>query len=241
VQWLLLASMLLAVGSAGASPLNLQNGDVIDTIEWDALYVNGDGGSFTQSIQQLFTNGRITNVDVERSPAFPPTLTSLPQTGVTFTFAVDLVAMNVTSNFVLATFAGASAVSPDVTVIQNGNTILTGDFLGNFVFGGATSSPTLLSSANIQVTGGDPALIGAIGSLAVLDLTASVFGFVPSLATILASVSGNTIGTNFTIEFSGTLRPANPAPFVPEASTAMLLGSGLLGLIAATRRFGRGR
>ena len=33
--------------SAQATPLGLQVGDMIDTIEWDALDANGDGGNYT--------------------------------------------------------------------------------------------------------------------------------------------------------------------------------------------------
>jgi hypothetical protein len=232
---LLGAGLLLAGAPAGASPLGLQAGDLIDTIEWDALQP-GQGGSFDQTIQQLFTNGRITNVDVERAPAFPPTLTHVPQSNVTFTFAVDLVAVSLSGTFLNATFSGASAVTPDVTVIQNGNVILTGDFVGNFVFGGDISSPTLLSAGNIAITGGDPSLVAAIGSIAVLTLRASVFDFSPNILAIGASISGNQINTNFTASFSGTLKPANSSPFVPEPGTALMLGTGTLVVLGLLRR-----
>jgi hypothetical protein len=47
---------------------------------------------------------------------------------------------------------------------------------------------------------------------------------------------GNVFNTSFTVSLSGTLIPLNPSPFVPEPSTALLLGAGLLGLLAMGRR-----
>lgn len=229
---------LLLAATAQATPLNLQAGDVIDTIEWDALGTNGDGGNYLASTGELVTDGRITNVDVERAPAFPPTLTSLGQSGVTFTFAVELNSASIfPGGNLLTTWVSSSLTDPDVTVIQNGNVILTGDFTGNFYFGGFISNPSLVAVGNIAVTGGDPTLMAAIGDLAVLELTASVFNFVPSLTNLLAdNIAGN---EDFFAEFSGTLRPANPSPFVPEPGTVALLGVGLLGLLALGRRRSR--
>lgn len=232
----LLAGLLLWTADAAASPLNLEPGDVIDTIEWDALYSQGDGGVYTWDgiLGSIMTNGRITSADVQRAPAFPPSLTSVLQTGVTFSFAADLISYNQSGTVVNAIFSGSASTDPDVTIIQDGEIILTGDFIGNFVFGGSILSPSLLSAGNIAVTGGHPALVAAIGSIAILELTASVFGFDPDLAVLAAD--GNIVNQNFTVEFSGTLRPANASPFVPEPTTAVLLGGGLLGLLAAGRR-----
>jgi hypothetical protein len=240
----LLLGGLLAT-PALATPLNLQSGDVVDTIEFDALRSNGDQGSYTWDgllgTIESDPDARITSVDVERAPAYPPTLTSVPETNVTFTFRADLLnyqQTGPTSANVFFTSAAPRTGGFDVNVFQGAlGSILTGNFVGNFVFGGDFTQPSLLATANIIVTGGDSQLInalGGIGGMAVLELTASAFNFMPNLSTLGAD--GNLVNSNFTLEFSGVIRPAATAPFVPEPSVAMLLGCVLLGGLGFARR-----
>ncbi len=53
----------------------------------------------------------------------------------------------------------------------------------------------------------------------------------------LASIVANTGSFNFS--GTGELEPLSAAPFVPEPSTALLLGFGMVGLLGAARRAGR--
>jgi hypothetical protein len=243
----LCCAVLLVAAAAQATPLGLQPGDVIDTIEWDALDTNGEGGNYLVTTEELLTNGRITDVQVERAPAFPPTLTSIPQSNVSLFFAVQLdnaAVLPPAPGNLLTTWVGSALTDPDVVIQENGVNILTGDFDGDFYFGGFLNQTTLIATGNIVVTDGHPDLVAALGSSgmlqlnkAVLELTTSVFGFDPSLNELMAdNIAGN---ENFFVEFSGTLRAVTPSPFVPEPGTMALLGLGLLGLLAVGRRRSR--
>ena len=54
---------LLIAGPTFAAPLGLVGGDVIDTISWDALAINGDGGNYTWGtvLGTISTDARITS------------------------------------------------------------------------------------------------------------------------------------------------------------------------------------
>jgi hypothetical protein len=230
---LCLGSLAFAV-TAHSTPLGLQVGDVIETIEFDALEANSLGGNYTAATGELVTEGQITSVLVDRGGSPTPIL----QSGVSFNFAVELADGNIfPGGNLLTTWVSSSLTDPDVTIKQNGNIILTGDFMGNFFFGGFLNQATLTAVGNILVTGGDPNLVNALGtspSVRILLESASVFGFDPSLTNLLAdNIAGN---ENFYVQFDGTLRAVNAVGFVPEPSTVLMLAAGLLGLIAMGRR-----
>ena len=88
------------------------------------------------------------------------------------------------------------------------------------------------------ITGGDAALVDALGGAGLgqanILLTASVFGFTPDVGTLLAD--NEIFNSDFAVSLSGTLVPLTAAPFVPEPSTALLLGGGLIALIGVSRR-----
>jgi hypothetical protein len=81
------------------------------------------------------------------------------------------------------------------------------------------------------------ALGGAGVGQANLLLTAQLSDFNPTLSNL--ALDGNIYNSNFNLSLSGTLIPLSPSPFVPEPGTALLLGTGLLGLLAAGRRYRR--
>ena len=95
----------------------------------------------------------------------------------------------------------------------------------------------LTGVAKINITGGDLNLVNALGGLggeAELLLTGSIFGFSPKLNALANDL--NIFNSSFTVSLSGTLIPITPAPFTPEPGTALLLGAGLVGLLAMGRR-----
>lgn len=239
-----LSFALLFAGAASAAPLGLTVGDVITSVEWDALMSNPPQGGFYDNSTGLFhSDGRVTSVDIQGP-------TTIGQSGVEFEFDLDFLsefldfsgAPVVLTNIALQT-PGGSVSGPDVTIRENGNTILFGNFSSLVTASGqmnlASNNSEIVAIGRITITGGDAMLVNALGGAGIgqadILLAASVFDFSPSILTLVGG-DGEIFNSNFGVSLSGTLTPLNSAPFVPEPSTALLLGGGLVGLVAVTRR-----
>jgi hypothetical protein len=225
---------------AGATPLGLNNGDLIQQLEWDSLQsVGGDGGTFDTALGAnggAYLDGRINSVTVF------PSITNLTP-GVDFRLDADLsidssTFINANLLFVNVTFSGSAAVTPDFYLDESG-IILTGNLSSPMVIQGIINlldgslTPTLLTTVNVDITGGDPALVAAFGGSGQLILTGGLFAFNPNLVTL--GGDGNLFNSDFTFSGSGVIVPLSPSPF-PEPSAALLLGTGMLGLLALVRR-----
>ena len=241
---LLALSTALSAEPASAAPLGLVLGDQISSIEWDALTTNPGQGGFYNDTTNLFSgDGQITAVNIQGP-------TTLVQNNVSLNFDLDFISETldfssfppiVHQNITLGT-PGNSIAGPDVIIRENGNTILFGNFTSLVVADGdidtTSGSSQIIANGRITITGGDADLVNALGGVGLgqadILLTASVFGFSPSAATLLAD--GEIFNSDFAVSLSGTLTPLTAAPFVPEPSTALLLGGGLIALIGVSRR-----
>ncbi len=234
-----LALAFAAPAQSGA--LGLNPGDEVAFLEWDALRsVPGDSGSYN-ILNNIFTGeGRINSVELIGGGA-------LGQTNVEFNFNLDFVSESLvlgvnTINFttVMQSTAG-SLGGPDFTITQGGIDVLFGNFITSVIFSGniditGNSATVITSVGQLGIGGGDAALVAALGGVGtgVLLQTATVFDFNAPLNVLAADFQ--VFNGPFTASLSGLLTPLESAPFVPEPSTALLVGGGLIGILGFARR-----
>ncbi len=247
---LLVLTAALAAGPARAAFLGLEAGDLIDTIEWDALKtVTGDGLFYTVGTPGTAVgDGRTQSITLDDATV----LTDIGAVGTDLHFEIDFVSE---SNFVPfgsvlvvnITLNGSASVSPDFQIglnlgLAGENILVNGDFSAPFKIQGivnladVASTNILTTFADVSITGGHPDFTAALGTTGVLKLTASLFSFNAPLNILLSDLQ--MFNSSFNVSMSGTLSPTTPSPFVPEPSTALLFASGLLGLLAMVRRTG---
>jgi hypothetical protein len=240
---------LLAAAPALAAPLGLSPGDEISSIAIDALKTGGnpgDGGNYDSTTLVLDADGRATSVGLAvGGPLF--------QSDVTYHFDSSLLAQAVNLNLPFVTgnadlgSPGGSIAGPDFIIKEAGVNILWGNFSGLMRISGtiniADNSPQQLSALGlVKFTGGNVALLnalGGVGGMANIVLGATIGDFAPGLGALVAD--GNIWNSDFTLSLTGTLTPLTTNPFVPEPSTALLTGGGLLALIGVARRSRAGR
>jgi hypothetical protein len=224
---------LLAAGASEAAPFGLTPGETITSLEIESI---GGTSGYTAGTKTLAGTGDVTAVNTDMGILTPPT--------VTWDFSSILSSQN---NTYTAPFLSGQAYfqttgGTDFAIQEGGVNVLTGVFVGNLVVSGTinvSGGPDLPVSAigRVQFTGGTSSLLAALGGMggqANVILQSTVTSFSPSLTSLASDL--NVYNSDFTFELSGTLKPLNPAPFVPEPSTAVLLASGLLGLLAVSRR-----
>lgn len=242
----LCSAVLLLAASAQAIPLGLQVGDKIQQLEWDSDHsVSGDGGVWDLSQSLFHADGRVNSVQLSEGPS-APTITP-GNVDMRFDLTLNQQYVDLSGSpwiFANSTLPGAGLM-PDFAVKESGVNILWGNFSapvyleGNLNVNDDNPQP-LLGVGKITILGGDATLVTALGGTggqANLLLTASFFGFDPPLAGLASD--GNIFNSDFNVSLSGTLIPINPSPFVPEPTTALLLGAGLLSLLAMGRRRNR--
>jgi hypothetical protein len=272
--WTALAALaaIVVANPAWATPLNLAPGDEVLFLDFDAFYqtevadgLPPDGGTYDKNTLDMGMDGRITGVTVDPG-GIGDTSSLVSPTDFNVEFRIDarflsqiVAPLGGSLIFVNATFmTQGGPIDWSMTQVTQANVILNGILNTPLVVAGVIdlNAPAsiavdeLVSGSNLEITGGDPDLVNALGGAgngAVLELRSVLFNFVPGLAAIGADLSTcpffvptnaacGIFNDNFTFAASGTITPKTNAPFVPEPASALLLGAGLIGLLAAGRR-----
>jgi len=238
----LVAAALLLAGGASAAPFGLTIGETITSFEIDAIKPPtgpaGDGGTYSWDGLDgaLQADGRVNSVVTDMNILTP--------SDATHSYDADFLSQS--SVFVPPFLIGQGFFGPtggtDFTIFENGAPVLTGVFINLTVAGTIDTTPgaplpPISAIGRVAFTGGESSLLTALGGpggQANVLFNVTVTDFAPSL-NILAS-DLNVWNSSFTYSISGSLTPLSSVPWVPEPSTALLVGFGLLACIGVSRR-----
>jgi hypothetical protein len=248
----MLAGLLLVAPPVQAGPFGLEQDDLLTLISVDSLFIKGDQTNYDAALKEMSGTGRAREFLVER-PETSGNFVNLNTNIIDLDFSAALTGyfgnfINPPTNTLLntiASFGTTGAAGPDVTLSLGNIIVLAGNFSTPLTVAGlidtTQTGQTLSVSGNILITGGIQNIVDMFGpsGTGFVEVTVGAFNFSPSLNSLAAD--RNVFNSNFIAAFQGTVTPITSTPFVPEPGTALLMGGGLLGLMAVARRARIGR